>query len=64
MRRAAAGRSARQQLHARTGLQDPELVKELEALGFTLTRSTCFRSCRSFRWRGPRAGSATPSENS
>ena len=35
MRRAAAAEEARQQLHARTGLQDPELVKELEALGFT-----------------------------
>ena len=35
MRRAAAADHARQQLHARTGLQDPELVKELEALGFT-----------------------------
>ena len=35
MRRAAAADQARQQLHARTGLQDPELVKELEALGFT-----------------------------
>jgi hypothetical protein len=35
MRRAAAVDQARQQLHARTGLQDPELLKELEALGFT-----------------------------
>ena len=35
MRRAAAADQARQQLHARTGLQDPESVKELEALGFT-----------------------------
>lgn len=35
MRRAAAADQTRQQLHARTGLQDPELVKELEALGFT-----------------------------
>jgi hypothetical protein len=35
MRRVAAADQARQQLHARTGLQDPELVKELEALGFT-----------------------------
>jgi hypothetical protein len=35
MKRAAAADQARQQLHDRTGLQDPELVKELEALGFT-----------------------------
>lgn len=35
MRRAAAVEQTREQLRARTGLQDPELVKELEALGFT-----------------------------
>jgi len=35
MRRAAAVEETRQQLRARSGLQDPELVKELEALGFT-----------------------------
>lgn len=35
MRRAAAAEQTREQLRARTGLQDPELVKELESLGFT-----------------------------
>jgi hypothetical protein len=35
MRRAAAADTARQGLQAKTGLQDPELVAELEALGFT-----------------------------
>jgi hypothetical protein len=35
MKRAAAAEATRQQLSARSGLQDPELVKELEALGFT-----------------------------
>jgi hypothetical protein len=35
MKRAAAVEETRQQLRARSGLQDPELVKELEALGFT-----------------------------
>ena len=35
MKRAAAAEETRQQLRARTGLQDPELVRELEALGFT-----------------------------
>jgi hypothetical protein len=35
MRRSAAAEEARQQLSARSGLQDPELLKELEALGFT-----------------------------
>ena len=35
MRRAAAAEATRQQLRARSGLQDPELVKELESLGFT-----------------------------
>jgi hypothetical protein len=35
MRRAAAAEQTREQLRTRTGLQDPELVKELEALGFT-----------------------------
>jgi hypothetical protein len=35
MRRAAAADEARQQLQAKSGLRDPELVKELEALGFT-----------------------------
>lgn len=35
MRRAAAADTARQDLQAKTGLQDPELVVELEALGFT-----------------------------
>jgi hypothetical protein len=35
MKRAAAVEATRQQLSARSGLQDPELVKELEALGFT-----------------------------
>jgi hypothetical protein len=35
MRRAAAADAARQDLRSRTGLQDPELLQELEALGFT-----------------------------
>jgi hypothetical protein len=35
MKRAAAAEETRQQLRTRSGLQDPELVKELEALGFT-----------------------------
>ena len=35
MRRAAAAEATRQELRAKSGLQDPELVKELEALGFT-----------------------------
>lgn len=35
MRHAAAADNARQNLSAKSGLQDPELVKELEALGFT-----------------------------
>ena len=35
MRRAAAADKARQELRAASGLQDPELVKELEELGFT-----------------------------
>jgi hypothetical protein len=35
MRRAAAAEETRQQLRSKSGLQDPELVKELEALGFT-----------------------------
>lgn len=35
MRRAAAADQARQELTAASGLQDPELVKELEDLGFT-----------------------------
>lgn len=35
MRRAAAADKARQELSAASGLQDPELVKELEELGFT-----------------------------
>lgn len=35
MKRAAAAEETRQQLRARSGLQDPELLKELEALGFT-----------------------------
>jgi hypothetical protein len=35
MKRAAAAEETRQQLRDRSGLQDPELVKELEALGFT-----------------------------
>ncbi len=35
MRQAAAAEETRQQLRAKSGLQDPELVQELEALGFT-----------------------------
>jgi hypothetical protein len=35
MRQAAASDRARQDMGARTGLQDPEMLKELEALGFT-----------------------------
>ncbi|MDA1093621.1 MAG: hypothetical protein O3A25_10195 [Acidobacteria bacterium] len=35
MRRAATADKARQELSAASGLQDPELVKELEELGFT-----------------------------
>ena len=35
MRRAAVAEEARQQLRARSGLQDPELLEELESLGFT-----------------------------
>ena len=35
MRRAAAAEEARKDLSSRTGLQDPELLQELEALGFT-----------------------------
>lgn len=35
MRRAAAAEAARSDLSAKTGLQDPELLQELEALGFT-----------------------------
>ena len=35
MRRAAAARQARHDLEERTGLHDPELLNELEALGFT-----------------------------
>jgi hypothetical protein len=35
IRRAAAAQEARQQLSAKSGLQDPELINELEALGFT-----------------------------
>ena len=35
MRRAAAAEATRQQLRAKSGLQDPDLLKELEALGFT-----------------------------
>ncbi len=35
MREAAAREGARQELGARAGLQDPALVQELEALGFT-----------------------------
>ncbi len=36
MRRAAEADSARRELGARAGLDDPELLKELEALGFTV----------------------------
>ena len=35
MKRAAEAESARRELGARAGLNDPELVKELEELGFT-----------------------------
>ncbi|HEY7497655.1 MAG TPA: hypothetical protein VH740_04050 [Vicinamibacterales bacterium] len=35
MRQAAAAEQARNQLSAKTGLNDPALVKELEALGFS-----------------------------
>jgi hypothetical protein len=35
MRHAAAADKARQDLSATSGLQDPELIKELEVLGFT-----------------------------
>ena len=35
MRRAAAETQARQELQASSGLQDPELLQELQALGFT-----------------------------
>jgi hypothetical protein len=35
MRQASAAEEARRELSARTGLQDPELLKELDALGFT-----------------------------
>jgi hypothetical protein len=35
MRRAAAAEEARRDLSSKTGLQDPELLQELEALGFT-----------------------------
>jgi hypothetical protein len=35
MRRAAAAEEARKDLSSKTGLEDPELLKELEALGFT-----------------------------
>jgi hypothetical protein len=35
MRRAAAAEDARKDMSARTGLTDPELLQELEALGFT-----------------------------
>lgn len=35
MRRAAAADEARSEMGKRTGLTDPELLKELEALGFT-----------------------------
>ena len=35
MRRAAAAEETRKDLSARTGLTDPELLQELEALGFT-----------------------------
>ena len=35
MRQAHAAEDARQELGARAGLQDPELVQELQALGFT-----------------------------
>ena len=35
MRRAAAAEKTRQELSASTGLQDPEVIVELEALGFS-----------------------------
>jgi hypothetical protein len=35
MRRAAAAEDARKDLSSKTGLHDPELLQELEALGFT-----------------------------
>ena len=35
VRLAAAAQEARQQLSAKSGLQDPELIAELQALGFT-----------------------------
>lgn len=35
MRRAGAAQQARKDLEEKTGLQDPELLNELEALGFT-----------------------------
>lgn len=35
MRQASAAAAARQELGARAGLQDPSLIQELEALGFT-----------------------------
>jgi hypothetical protein len=35
MRRAAAAEEARKDLSSKTGLHDPELLQELEALGFT-----------------------------
>jgi hypothetical protein len=35
MRRAAAADAVRRDMSAKTGLQDPELLQELEALGFT-----------------------------
>jgi hypothetical protein len=35
MRQASAAEEARRELSAKTGLQDPELLKELDALGFT-----------------------------
>jgi hypothetical protein len=35
MRQAAAAERARSEMSARTGLQDPELVKDLQELGFT-----------------------------
>ena len=61
MRKARAAEQAHKDLGDRSGLRDPELLKDLESSGSRPTRSNCCPSSPSFTSRGRKGRSARKS---
>lgn len=60
MRRAAMATEARAKMGEKTAVTDPDMLQELEALGFTPETIVLLPSYPSFRCPGPKVGSRQP----